>query len=77
VPAAAVKEMRGKKLARAAPILALAAFNKYSADIISGRRSKMSEFRPAETSLSSPMSSRPAGKNSWGMVVPAKRFSVF
>ena len=48
-PALAVSEMDGKKLARAAPISALALFRLCSASWISGRRSSTDEETPAGT----------------------------
>ena len=53
-PALPVSVMRGKKAARAAPMLALAAFNCRSARWISGRRSSSSDGRPAGKSASRP-----------------------
>ena len=49
-PRLPVSEMRGKKLARAAPMLALAPINCCSAARMSGRRSSRSDGRPAATS---------------------------
>ncbi len=50
VPKLAVSEMRGKKAARAAPMLALAAISCCSAARMSGRRISSSDGRPAGTS---------------------------
>jgi len=47
LPALAVRVMRGKNAARAAPMLALAAFSWCSAWSRSGRRWRISEGRPA------------------------------
>ena len=51
VPIEAVKLMVGKNAARAAPILAFAAFNVCSASRMSGRRPRRSEGRPGRNVL--------------------------
>lgn len=77
--ALAVNEMDGKKLARAAPISALALFRLCSASWISGRRSSTDEETPAGTRviLRSPRLSRVPGSRLSGTVSPASRLSAF
>ncbi|MNE61945.1 hypothetical protein D3C80_1571950 [compost metagenome] len=76
-PALAVRLMLGKNAARAAPMLALAAFNWCSAWRMSGRRCSRSDGRPAGTSASRLASrSRPCGR-SLGRPVPSSRTTAF
>ncbi|MCY1177583.1 hypothetical protein D9M73_178970 [compost metagenome] len=77
VPALAVRLMLGKNAARAAPMLALAAFSWCSASRMSGRRCSRSDGRPAGTSASrSAFSSIPCGRSA-GRPLPSSRTSAF
>ena len=66
VPTEPVRLMRGKKAARAAPILALACLSACSAARISGRLSNTSELKPAGSLviLNCLLKGKPAGKSS-------------
>jgi hypothetical protein len=78
VPAAAVSVMRGKKAARAAPILALAARKARSACRMSGRRVRVLDGTPAGSSATAVMpSGSSAGSHSAGSAAPASNASAF
>ncbi len=73
MPTAAVSEIRGKKAARAAPMLALAALSRCSAASTSGRWRRISEERPAEGSAGSVTPPRSSGRSAAGTGDPARR----
>ncbi len=77
VPNPVVREMRGKKAARAAPMLALLAFRRFSAMRMSGRRIRASEGRPGVKSRSGARPSSPSGSHSAGTGAPARSVSAF
>ena len=79
VPALAVRAMRGKNAARAAPMLALAAISCCSAWRMSGRRSSRSDGMPSGTSRSAtaPPSACTLGSNRSGTGCPTSSVSAF
>jgi len=77
VPMAAVSEILGKKAARAAPMLALAALSWCSAARTSGRCSRISDERPAETSRGGVTTFRSAGSSASAGGDPHNRVSAF
>ena len=77
VPNAAVSEMRGKSVARAAPMSALAALSWLSAWRTSGRRRSTSDGMPGATSPGGITPARLAGSSSSGTGEPTSRLSAF
>ncbi len=78
VPTLAVSEMRGKKAARAAPMLALAAISCCSAWRTSGRRISTSDGSPAgSVGAAAALPSGCAGGKSAGSGWPSSRASAF
>ena len=74
---AAVSEIRGKKAARAAPMLALAALIRCSAASTSGRCKRISDERPGEGSAGSLTPPRSAGRRAAGRGDPDRRVRAF
>src|SRR3546814_11208046 len=69
VPATAVSDILGKKAARAAPMLALAARSRLSASAMSGRRNNIVESRfPGNCAIVEPFGDSPVGNSSKGHV---------
>ena len=78
LPAVAVSVMRGKKAARAAPMLALAAISARSAWATSGRRASTSEGTPAGSSVTAARRALSAsGSSSAGTPAPTISASAF
>ncbi len=79
VPALAVRAMRGKNAARAAPMLALAAISCCSAWRMSGRRSSRSDGMPSGTSRRASARSSPCivGSSRSGRGCPTSSVSAF
>ena len=81
VPACAVREMRGKNAARAAPMLALAPISCCSAWRMSGRRVSSSDGTPAGSgAIAGASASLPPARlarTSWGSAWPSSRTSAF
>src|SRR3546814_1748120 len=74
VPATAVSDILGKKAARAAPILALAARSRLSASAMSGRRNNIVESRfPGNCAIVEPFGDSPVGNSSAGTVAPTSK----
>src|SRR3546814_1294224 len=74
VPATAVSDILGKKAARAAPMLALAARSRLSASAMSGRRNNIVESRfPGNCAIVEPFGDSPVGSSSAGTVAPTSK----
>src|SRR3546814_15661997 len=77
VPATAVSDILGKKAARAAPMLALAARSRLSASAMSGRRNNIVESRfPGNFAIVEPFGDSPVGSSSAGTVAPTSQLRL-